>query len=132
MYLHCGDLVSARGFYFEVLGLTEIYSSADEGTVGYRVGDLQITITRHGRTVPAEGWAKQMGWDGGSSAAPSWGIEYGSSEFRCVVERARAAGVEAFHSDPAWVGYWSFPVKDPMGHTVEISAPSRDAWPPPD
>lgn len=29
---------------------------------------------------------------------------------------------------PEWVGYWSFPVQDPMGNTVEISTPDRAAW----
>lgn len=31
-------------------------------------------------------------------------------------------------SEPVWVGYWSFPVLDPMGNTVEVSAVSRQAW----
>jgi hypothetical protein len=26
--------------------------------------------------------------------------------------------------------HWSFPVKDPMGNTVEITTPQRNAWPP--
>lgn len=25
--------------------------------------------------------------------------------------------------------YWSFPVRDPMGNTVELSTTDRNAWP---
>ncbi len=132
LYLHSLDLESARSFYSKVLGLEEIAYSAEEGegTVGYRVGALQITISTHAAAVPVDGWARQLGWEGGSSPTPSWGVELPPDEFRRAVVAAKAADVEALHPEPVWVGYWSFPMRDPMGYTVEISTPERDAWPP--
>ena len=130
LYLHCGDLELARSFYSGVLGLTEIYFSAEDGTVGYRVGDLQISIATHGDPLHADGWSKQLGWEGGSTPMPSWGVEYGAREFRRAVAAARVADVDTFLSEPRWVGYWSYPVKDPMGNTLEITTPQHDAWPP--
>ena len=132
LYLHCSDLELARSFYSGVLGLTEIYFSAVEGTIGYHVGALQITVATHADAAHVDGWAKQLGWEGGSTPMPSWGVEYAPSGFRRAVEAARDGGVEALHPEPLWVGYWSFPVRDPMGYTVEISTPEREAWPPSD
>ena len=132
LYLHCSDLEPARRFYSDVLGLTEVFFSAEEGLIGYQAGELQITIATHVDPVHVDGWAKQLGWEGGSSPMPSWGVEYLPDEFRRAVEAARAAEVSALHPEPLWVGYWSFPVKDPMGYTVEISARHADAWPPAD
>ncbi|MGI9648543.1 MAG: VOC family protein [Acidimicrobiia bacterium] len=129
MYLHSGDLALARRFYTDLLGLSESYFSAEDGTIGYQVGTLQISIATHGEAVPDEGWAKQMGWEGGTTASPSWGVELEARKFCRAVEATRRTGVPARHSEPQWVGYWSFPVKDPMGYTVEISTAEEDAWP---
>jgi catechol 2,3-dioxygenase-like lactoylglutathione lyase family enzyme len=130
IYLHCRDLELARSFYSNVLGLMEIDFSAEEGAIAYQVGALQITISTHADAVHIDGWAKQLGWEGGSASTPSWGIEFAPSQFRRAIESARVAGLDAHYSEPRWVGYWSFPVKDPMGYTVEISTSERDAWPP--
>lgn len=107
----------------------EIFFSAEEGTIGYQVGELQVTISAHADAAHIDGWARQLGWDGGSTSTPSWGVELAPSEFRRAIETARTRGVEARHPEPLWVGYWSFPVKDPMGYTVEITTPQRDTWP---
>lgn len=130
LYLHCEPLGldQARRFYSHVLGLAETFFSADDGTVGYRVGDLQITIEAHPEATTSSGWAKQLGWRGGVTATPSWGIEFSSAAFAPAVEAARASDVECWQAAPEWVGYWSFPIKDPMGNTVELSAPERSAW----
>lgn len=128
LYLHCADLESARRFYSNVLGLKETYFSAEEGTVGYVAGALQISIATHAAAVEASGWAEQLGWEGGATAAPSWGFELAPDEFRRAVRSAREAGTEPHFDAPRWLGYWSFPVRDPMGNTVEISSPSQGAW----
>jgi catechol 2,3-dioxygenase-like lactoylglutathione lyase family enzyme len=130
LYLHCNDLELARSFYSGVLNLAEIFYSDEEGTVGYQVAELQITIAVHTDPVHVEGWAAQLGWEGGSAPMPSWGFECAPADFCRAIESARVAEVEVPHSEPQWVGYWSFPVKDPMGNTVEITTPQRDAWPP--
>ena len=130
LYLHGAHLESARSFYSGVLGLRETYFSAEKATIGYQVGTLQITIARHAEASHIDGWARQLGWSGGSTSAPSWGIELASREFRRAVAAARDVGTDSLKAKPQWVGYWSFPVRDPMGNTVEISTPDRDAWPP--
>jgi len=129
LYLHCSDLERARRFYSNVLGLPEIYFSADEGSVGYQAGSLQLTIGHHDHAQLRTDWARQLGWSEGTSAEPSWGFHLEADQFHEAVERTRAGGVKARFEEPRWVGYRSFPVMDPMGNTVEVSATDRDAWP---
>ncbi len=136
LYLHAGDLALARHFYTDLVGLEEVFfsgaaASDDDATVGYRLGTLQLTITAHGGTDPhPAAWAAQLGWDGGSGTSPSWGIEFDGDRFRVAVAALRKAGVPGWSAEPQWVGYWSYPVQDPMGNTVEISTPDRDSWTP--
>lgn len=127
LYLHAVDLSAARDFYSGLIGLEEI--AASEDVVGYMVGELQITIAQHddagGTTGP---WASQLGWRGGTTASASWGFEVADDAFVGVVSRLQSASSRCWADEPAWVGYWSYPVTDPMGNTVEISASSNDAW----
>jgi catechol 2,3-dioxygenase-like lactoylglutathione lyase family enzyme len=130
LYLHCLDLADSRRFYSTLLGLGEIFFSDEDGTVGYLVGTLQITVARHPEAKPIEGWSAQLGWAGGDTAMPSLGLELDPEDFRRAIRSLAAAGVTVRFSEPQWLGYWSYPVRDPMGHTVEISTPDRDSWPP--
>lgn len=111
-----------------MLGLSEIYYAAEEQAVGYRVGSTQITISQHPAARPADGWSTQLGWEGGTTAETSWGFHLEPEPFRDAVGRLRDCGAAVWQADPAWVGYWSFPVRDPMGNTVEISASDVSAW----
>ena len=56
-----------------------------------------------------------------------------SCEFYAAVMRLQDGAVASFHSVPQWVGYWSFPVLDPMENTVELSWPAENPsaveWP---
>lgn len=126
LYLHTADVAAARNFYSELLGLDEIVA-ADE-VVGYRIGTLQLTIAKHENPPAVEGWSHQLGWKGGTSAVPSWGVEIADEAFGSVVQRLQAATAPSWSDEPAWVGCWSFPVSDPMGNTVEVSAVGREAW----
>lgn len=130
LYLHSADLEWARDFYTNVLGLNEIYFSDKEQSVGYQVGSVQITISQHAGAGHAEGWSSQLGWVGGTSSHPSWGFHLESEPFREAVERSRRRRAEVYRAEPLWIGYWSFPVKDPMGNTVEISSTDPAAWTP--
>lgn len=123
LYLHGTDLAAARNFYSDIVGLEEIHYSAEDGIAGWAVGDLQITVSTHVDAPTIDGWAKQLGWEGGSTPTPSWGIELEPAAFRGAVDRANSAAVEALWPEPRWVGYWSFPLRDPMGNTVELSTP---------
>jgi len=131
LYLHSGDLERARDFYTNVLGLNEIYFSDEEQSVGYQVGSVQITIGQHSEARHVERWSSQLGWQGGTASDPSWGFHLEVEPFRDAVERSRRQRSEVYRAEPEWVGYWSFPVKDPMGNTVEISSTDPGAWPPP-
>lgn len=89
---------------------------------------MQITFSEHAGVVPVREWSTQLGWEGGLVAEPSWGFEFGLNDFRRVVEAALAEGVASRFPEPRWVGYWSFPIRDPMGNTVEITAVENEAW----
>lgn len=130
LYLHTNNLAAARSFYSDLLGLDEFYGSVEDGTIGYRIGTLQLTLALHSDALPVEGWSAQLGWQGGDSPAPSFGIEMERGAFHRTVRSLMAAGTPAWFTEPRWVGYWSYPVKDPAGLTVELSASDEDSWPP--
>ena len=111
------------------MGLDEIYFSDQDGTIGYRIGTLQLTFALHAGAVVSDGWSRQLGWQGGDQPTPSWGVELSGTQFRRSVASMRAARIEAQFTEPKWVGYWSYPVRDPMGNTVEVSTPGRGSWP---
>lgn len=131
LYLNTVDLPAARRFYSVLLELDEIVASVD--VVGFRIGSLQLTIARHeaaryDEVSDAADWASQLGWVGGKAGKPSWGMEVADEAFGTIVARLQAASVRAWSDEPQWVGYWSFPVMDPMGNTVEVSAAGEEAW----
>lgn len=128
LYLHCCDLDAMRACYGDAIGLDEIFHSEADRLVGYRVGSLQLSVQESADAGVVDGWADQLGWDGGGGTVPSWGVELSAERFATAVERVRAAGVATFSDAPVWVGYWSFALRDPMGNTVEISATDRAAW----
>lgn len=130
LYLHCADLNEARRFYTDGVGLTEIFFSAKELSVGYQAGSLQLTVVQHCEVSPVDTWSAQLGWKGGTSAAPSWGFQLETEPFQRAVAELGASDTDVWRMEPEWVGYWSFPVKDPMGNTIEISTVHRAAWPP--
>ena len=111
-----------------MLGLAEIYESDDGSTVAFRVDGLQITISHHDDVAAVGGWSRQLGWDGGLGSAPSWGFELAPDEFRAAVDRVADSRVSGWFDAPQWVGYWSFPVRDPMGNTVELSCADEAGW----
>ncbi len=129
LYLHTTDLPASRRFYTELIGLDEIYHSEADGTVGYRVGTVQLTVATGRDATAPQGWAHQPGWHGGTEAVPSWGFELDGQRFDTAVRALLADGAPTWRPTPEWVGYWSFPVRDPMGNTVEVTTPNRDGWP---
>lgn len=130
LYLPCDDLPAMRRFYGELIGLDEIWFG--DGMVAFDCGGLQFTVfeCNTAERVVA-GWARQPGWEGGEAAAVSWSAEMTAESFAAAVGRLGTVGVDARWPEPRWVGYWSFPVRDPMGNTVELTHPS-DTEPDPD
>lgn len=123
LYLPTRDLDAMRRFYGGLVGLEEIYFADDEQLLAYDCDGLQFTIygadVEPGPTV----WATQPGWRGDTVPLVSWSVELAEVAFRAAVDRVRAAGVATLHREPVWVGYWSHPVRDPMGNTVEVTWP---------
>lgn len=129
LYVFADDLDAMRTFYSDLIGLDEFFHAAGaDGGLGYRCDRLQFTILPDPDAVRADAaWHRQPGWEGGTLLTPSWSIESESREaFAAAVDRLRAAGVPLLHDQPRWVGYWSFPVRDPMGNTVELTLPAPD------
>ena len=132
LYVPCRELGAMRDFYGEMVGLHEIHHSAAEGLLAYDCAGFQFTIfeSADARSVPGP-YATQPGWEGGAAATVSWSVELDESGFRRAVSRLLSRGTACAHDEPQWVGYWSFPVRDPMGNTVEICWPAGSAIPPP-
>ncbi len=124
-YLFCVDLEAMRDFYGGVLGLEQIWD--DGRSLAYRIGDHQLSITQHDGVEPApEGYAVQPGWDGGTEPRTSWSLECDPQDFSAVVASARAHGTPAYRPEPTWVGYWSYPLLDPMNNTIEVTCTVRE------
>ena len=121
IYIPCSELPAMRRFYTDLVGLDEVYHSEEDRSVAYDCDGLQFSIFETELAVPSIGWATQPGWAGGTSALASWSVHLDDEPFHAAVARLQAAGVESFHEAPQWVNYWSFPVTDPMGNTVELT-----------
>lgn len=158
LYVYCDELVEMRRGYSDLVGIEEIVGPDDaHGIVAYRHGNVQFTLfskskvgaeneaiagaiagagieAKAGEESSTDGWHRQPGWSGGTIEGTSWSIQVQSeSHFRSAVDRLLTSEVRQFHDVPNWVGYWSFPVKDPEGNTVEItfsppSPPKDTAW----
>jgi len=121
IYLYCNDLSAMRNFYSEM----------ENAGVAYDCDGLQFTIffdrnfNKH-----STGWSNQPGWVGGNQPTMSWSVVFEQQEFRKAVTNVLSAGIETFFIEPEWLNYWSFPVRDPMGNTVELvfSPENKTAW----
>ena len=126
IYLHARDMEAMRSFYKDLLGCTEIsYRAVDSEDWGWSVfdmGSFQFMIHPAAAAIPQQGWAMQPGWEGGTVPGMSWSLIVSEAAFGDCVNRLRAATTKAFHAQPQWCQdcYWSYPVQDPMGNTVEL------------
>ncbi len=135
LYVPANDLATMRDFYTDRIGLKEIYFQAGEA-LGYDCDGFQFTVLAAAGVAQIGDWATQPGWRGETSPLISWSIELGEDEFQNAVELTLAAGDKSLNAVPQWVGYWSYPVKDPMGNTVELAWPDETSgqtaqWPTP-
>lgn len=94
-YMFTQDLAASKAFYADTLGLDLIWDEA--------------------------AFSKQLGWQGGVLPKVSGSIAFDCGEFSEVVERLLVDDAIAFFDEPQWVGYWTFPVLDPMNQTIEIT-----------
>ncbi len=125
VYIPARDLAAMRAFYSGTLQLDELYFSEEEGLLSYDSAGFQFTIfAASDAPRPPDGWATQPGWKGDTVPAISWSVELDEGRFREAVELLSAGTAVTLHSAPVWRGYWSFPCRDPMGYTVELSWPA--------
>ncbi|NLD34002.1 MAG: hypothetical protein GX653_03750 [Clostridiales bacterium] len=120
-YIFCNDLEKMEYFYSEILNLHLIWK--DESSIAYGIDGHQLSITFAQDFTPFPSvFGKQPGWDGGNAPNISWSLACDRDDFVEIVSNAdRASGVKAWNPKPQWVGYWSFPLLDPMNHTIEIT-----------
>jgi hypothetical protein len=139
LYLHCHNLEAMRDFYVEQLGMQlGSYRNDEEWAwLTCKCGELELVVTPTKEPLPQqEGWAEQPGWEGGRLANMSFSVEIPEADFAATVIRLKEAAVPAFATKPMWCmdSYWSFPVKDPSGNTVEVycmlaARPESTQWP---
>lgn len=127
-YEFCSNIPAARHFYSELVGLELVWDEPD--SVAFVHGSIQIAFFEGTDTKGSVGWALQPGWGFGQVPLQdqpvrkrSWSIALEPLKFREAVRLMKEAGVPTLWDEPAWVGYWSFVVKDPDGNTVELSDP---------
>ena len=124
-YIHCNDLDKMKSFYSDVLGLNCIWEN--EESLAYQIGDHQLSIRMQpGMKTPEQAFALQEGWAGGTSVRPSWSLECDKESFSDIVKRAIEKEIPSYFPAPKWVGYWSFPILDPMKNTIEITCTEED------
>ena len=126
LYLYCSDLVVVRHFYTDLLQLKETFFTEGKA-LAYSCDHLQFTVFQTDQKLPIiEDWAMQPGWEGGTQPSVSWSVECDEEAFKTAYTRLKQEGVTSVHDAPKWVGYWSYPVRDPIGHTVELTCPEGE------
>jgi len=137
LYAYTTDLAETRRFYTELVGMEEVAFKPEWNWLCYQCEGFQYMFfgAPEGYEPPTE-FAVQPGWEGGELVMPSWSITVPSEDFPAVVECLRAADVKRFFDKPAWCrdSYWSFPVLDPAGMTIEVcntpkERPASTEWP---
>ncbi|WP_299169242.1 VOC family protein [uncultured Arthrobacter sp.] len=127
LYTRSNNVDASRRFYSELVGLDQIWD--EMGDIAFVVGDsVQFSIGHDPNATVDSEWAFQPGWVFGlgiepspSRASASWSIPLSPESFSKAVARLQEADIAALRSEPFWVGYWSYVVKDPMGQTVELT-----------
>ena len=124
-YRFCNDLGAMKRFYGGVLQLDQIWE--DESSIAYKIGDHQLSFTLDASLPKAEAeYAFQPGWQEGKAHTTSWSMACDKQDFLEIVEAANQQGLKSYFGAPRWVGYWSFPLLDPMNATVEITCEEQD------
>ena len=127
-YEYCTDIAATRRFYGALIGLTQTWDEPDD--VAFKHGTVQLSFQRVDTLDRPGGWAFQPGWSNGQladappvSSVRSISIALSPAAFAAAIGRLQVADVEQLRTQPFWVGYWSFVVKDPDGLTVELTDP---------
>ncbi|HEX9746215.1 MAG TPA: VOC family protein [bacterium] len=126
------DIDAMRHFCTDLIGMLEKSYMNDEnfGWLCYQCDGFQLMFFRANdeNTKPLNDWTWQPGYGGGPLEGVSWAINYPEEEFRAAVKRMIGDDVRALFEEPQWFqdSYWSFPVMDPMGNTIELYYTPKD------
>lgn len=119
-YMFTHDLAASKSFYADTLGLDLIWDEAD--LIAFNIDGHQLSFQLdEDYKVEEAAFSKQLGLQGGVLPKVSGSIAYDQGKFAEVVEQLLAKDTIAFLDQPQWVGYWTFPVLDPMNQTIEIT-----------
>lgn len=139
LYVMCNDIPAMKTFYGDLLGMSvqAFMNEAQFGYLAFQGDGMQLMFFRADAKLPVVAeFAGQPGYQGGKLEATSWSIQIPEADFAAAVERLHKAGAKRFAEKPFWAqdSYWSFPVLDPMGNTVEVFAtpkekPAKKEWP---
>ena len=136
VYVYCNDVAAMRRFYVDLLGM-EISDDMEGYYFCLMCGGLRFMVFKAENPVEVlEDWSDQPGWMGGNLPRVSWSIGVPVDELGAVAERLAKGGAPTWSAEPFWAqdSYWSFPVRDPMGNTVEVYSipkerPASTEWP---
>lgn len=97
--------------------------------IAFKIHDHQLSFNYDSSLVtPEPVFSNQLGWEGGTAHRTSWSIKCSGEEFMDIVECAQKSGVKSFYPEPKWVGYWSYPILDPMNETIEITCTDSELY----
>lgn len=114
-----------KWFYLDILQLNLIWD--DEGSIAFKIGEHQLSIDyNEDFNPPSNKFAIQPGWQGGTEPRIGWSLECDREDFNDIVHSIVSNQIPRYFIEPKWKGYWSFPVLDPMNHTIEITCTEKD------
>ncbi|MDG5788568.1 hypothetical protein QA612_13865 [Evansella sp. AB-P1] len=123
-YIFCSDLEKMKWFYTDILHLNLIWEN--NHSIAYMIGQHQFSIHLF-KNVPliSEEYSIQPGWEGGKVPRTSWSLECDMKNFEEIVQASKENKIRTFFNEPKWIGYWSYPMLDPMNNTIEITCTER-------
>ncbi len=131
LYLYCNDVHEIRHFYKEIIGMGEHdFGMPDNVFCGMTADKMSMMWfkTEKENLPKREKWVDLPGFEGGEVEEASWGIQLPTDVFPEVVKKLKEEGAQLLFPNPIWCqdSYWAFPVRDPMGYTVEVYAVPKE------
>ncbi len=138
LYLYCNDVHAIRHFYKDIIGMGEHdFGMPDSVYCGQTSDGITMMWFKSEKEglLPREKWVDLPGFNGGEVEEPAWGIQLPLEDFTNIVKKLKDEKAHLLFPDPIWAqdSYWAFPVRDPMGYTVEVytvpkERPQNKVW----
>lgn len=107
-------------FYDEILDLDKIWDEKD--VIAFDIAGHQLSVTYDvNYLLPTPQFSIQPGWQGGTEPRTSWSLEYETDDYWPIIEKISKKDYLSYYTDPKWLGYWSYPVLDPMNNPIELT-----------